>query len=254
MSDKFTEYKTVQQRILEYAGSIGWKILTRSETEELRLFDSSKTLPEEQSKKSSLFLNKVFVDKISAFNPKYTENTDDLISRLSSLQSDIHGNREFLDYIRGEKTFYSSEEERELNLILIDFEAQKNNTYHVSEEYYFHNGRYGNREDIVFFINGIPVIVIECKNATQDEALSIGIDQIRRYHQETPEMLIPQQIFTVTESLGFLYGVTWNTTRKNLFQWKDEEVGNLESKVKTFFQIEHILAYIKDYWLLVPVS
>ena len=254
MSSHFTEHKSVQQRILEYACSIGWKILTRSEAEELRLFDRSKTLPEEQSKKSSLLLNHVFTEKVKAFNPKFTESIDDLISCLSSLSSDIHGNRDFLNYLRGEKTFYCPEEERELNLTLIDFEDQKSNTYHVSEEYYFHNGRYGNREDIVFFINGIPVIVIECKNATQYEALSIGIDQIRRYHKETPEMIIPQQIFTVTESLGFLYGVTWNTSRKNLFFWKDlpasggsDEVGNLEQKIKSFFAIDRILSYIKDY-------
>ncbi len=119
--------------------------------------------------------------------------------------------------------------------------------YHVTEEYYLNNGRYGNREDVVFLINGIPVVIVECKNATKDEALAIGIDQIRRYHRETPEMLIPQQMFTVTESLGFSYGVTWNLNRKNLFNWKEEEIGNLESKIKTFFARERILAYIKNY-------
>jgi type I restriction enzyme, R subunit len=247
MAKRFTERKTVQQRILEYADSIGWKSLTRSQTEELRLFDRSKTLPEEQSKRSSLFLNQILVEKVKAFNPKFLESPQDLISRLSSLPSDIHGNKDFLLYLRGIKTFYSSQQDRELDLSLIDFEEHKNNTYHVSEEYYFNNGRYGNREDIVFFINGIPVIVIECKNATQDEALSIGTDQIRRYHNETPEMIIPQQIFSVTEALGFLYGVTWNTNRKDIFFWKSDEVGNLEEKIKSFFSIDRILSYIKEY-------
>ena len=68
-------------------------------------------------------------------------------------------------------------------------------------------------------------MVIECKNATKDEALAISIDQIRRYHRETPEMLIPEQIFTVTEALGFSYGVTWNLNRKNLFNWKVRSLG-----------------------------
>jgi type I restriction enzyme R subunit len=30
------------------------------------------------------------------------------------------------------------------------------------------------REDVVFLINGIPVLVIECKNATKDEAIALG--------------------------------------------------------------------------------
>ena len=46
-------------------------------------------------------------------------------------------------------------------------EAEKNNldSQEVTEEFYVHNGQYGTREDVVFLINGIPVLVIECKNA-----------------------------------------------------------------------------------------
>ncbi len=265
MSKSFTEHSTVQKRILEYANQIGWQLLTQSEAEKLRHFDTSATLPSERTKSSYPFLKDILIRKVIEFNPKYSEKDNDLFSKLKNLRIDIQGNKDFLQYIRGEKTFFCAEDNREYNLKLIDFSAiggsasggddHTNNTYHVSEEYYFNNGRYGNREDIVFFINGIPVIVIECKNATKDEALAIGIDQIRRYHKETPEMLIPQQIYTVTEALGFLYGVTWNTNRKNLFNWKSaeggEEIGNLESKVKTFFDIDRILAYLKKYIVFV---
>ena len=43
----------------------------------------------------------------------------------------------------------------------------------------------------LFLINGIPVLVIECKNANKDEAIALGVDQIRRYHRETPELFVP---------------------------------------------------------------
>jgi len=251
MSKSFTEHSTVQKRILEYANQIGWEVLTQKETEELRCFDSTAILPAERAKNSYPFLKDILLEKVFEFNPKYKEKDDNLFSNLKSLRTDIQGNKDFLQYLRGEKTFFCSEDNREYNLKLIDFDNHTNNTYHTSEEFYFNNGRYGNREDIVFFINGIPVIVIECKNATKDEALAIGIDQIRRYHREIPEMLIPQQIYTVTEALGFIYGVTWNTNRKNLFNWKEEEIGNLESKVKTFFAIDRILAYLKKYIVFV---
>ena len=126
----------------------------------------------------------------------------------------IAGNRDFLQYLKGEKTFFCKEENREFNLNLIDYENPDNNVFEVTEEYYIYNGQYANREDVVFLINGIPVLVIECKNATKDEAIAIGIDQIRRYHRETPEVMVPEQIFTATESIGFSYGVTWNTIRR----------------------------------------
>lgn len=247
MSNSFTEHSTVQKRILEYTSEIGWQVLTQAETEKLRHFDNSATLPQERAKNSYPFLKDILFEKVQQFNPKYEGTANDLISKLLSLNTDIKGNKDFLEYLRGTKTFFSNADNREYNLQLIDYNNHSNNIYHVSEEYYFNNGKYGNREDIVFFINGIPVIVIECKNATKDEALAIGIDQVRRYHKETPEMLIPQQIFTVTEALDFLYGVTWNVSRKNLFNWKEEEIGNLESKIKTFFSIDRILSYIKSY-------
>ena len=121
--------------------------------------------------------------------------------------------------------------------------------YEVTEEFYVHNGHHGTREDIVFLINGIPVLVIECKNATKEEAIALGIDQIRRYQHETPEVLVPEMIFTATEAIGFSYGVTWNTARRNLFNWKHEDVGNLEGKVKTFCAIPQQLRFLKDFIL-----
>jgi type I restriction enzyme R subunit len=119
--------------------------------------------------------------------------------------------------------------------------------YEVTEEYYLFNGQYANREDVVFLINGIPVLVIECKNATKDEAIAIGIDQIRRYHRETPEFFSPEQIFTATESIGFSYGVTWNLIKRNIFNWKEKEIGNLEAKVKSFCSRQNILDYLKKF-------
>ncbi len=246
MSKTFTEHKTVQQRILDYSNEIGWEVIPRSKSEEFRHFDISASLPQERVKGSSFFFTDILIKKLKEFNPKLI-NPNDILTQLSLLHFDIQGNKDFLEYLRGEKNFFNKDDNREYNLKLIDFENPSNNIYQVTEEYYHHNGRYGNREDVVFLINGIPVIVIECKNATKDEAIAIGIDQVRRYHRETPEMLVPQQIFTVTEALGFSYGVTWNLNRKNLFNWKEEEIGNLESKIKTFFHKDEILAYIKNY-------
>ena len=249
----FTEHKTVQQRILEYAqeiglpsGKVNWQFIPQSRAEELRHFDISASLPQERIKSSSLFFKDILTQKLTEFNPKLI-NPSDIISQLSLLRFNIQGNKDFLDYLRGDKNFFNNDDNREYNLKLIDFEKPSNNIFQITEEYYHHNGRYGNREDVVFLVNGIPLVVIECKNATKDEAIAIGIDQIRRYHNETPEMLIPQQIFSVTEALGFSYGVTWNLNRKDLFNWREHEIGNLESKIKTFFSCETILRYIKNY-------
>lgn len=246
------EHKTVQSRILKYANDSGWDIVNRSEAEKRRGFKESDTI-EESSRSASLYFSEILFSKTQQFNPRMRDDLPALLRRFSLLSGDIFGNREALDLIRGNGKFFVEDENRNLDLQLIDFcdigkpNELRQNVYEVTEEYYFHNGYYGNREDVVFLINGIPVLVIECKNANKDEAIALGIDQLRRYHDETPEMMVPQQLFTATEAIGFSYGITWNTIRRNIFNWKDDEIGNLEKKVKTFCSIDTMLSFLKDY-------
>ena len=242
-----TEHKSVQARILKYAEEIGWTFVSRSEAEERREFNATGVSPREKAKSASLFFIDTLFEKVKEFNPKFKDSKEELLRKLNFPLPTIQGNRDFLQHLQGERTFFSSEENREYNLVLINYDEPEKNIYEVTEEYYQFNGQYANREDVVFLINGIPVLVIECKNATKDEAIAIGIDQIRRYHRETPEFFVPQQLYTVTESIGFSYGVTWNTIRRNIFNWKEEEIGNLEAKIKSFCNIQNILDYLKKF-------
>jgi type I restriction enzyme R subunit len=248
------EHKTVQARILAYAEAIGWTIVSREEAEQRRAPSpegyggtSGNSPTAEQIKRFSLFFDDLLDAKVREFNPRYSEAAGALLGRFRHLHTDIYGNREFVEHLRNRGKFFDHEEKRERDLILIDYENPARNVYEVTEEWAFHNGHYGTREDVVFLINGIPVLVIECKNANKDEAIALGVDQIRRYHRETPELFVSQQVFTATDAIGFSYGVSWNTVRRNIFNWKHEEVGKLEAKVKSFCAIPQVLAFLKDY-------
>ena len=138
----------------------------------------------------SLFFDDLLDAKVRVFNPRYAEAEGALLGRFRYLHTDIYGNREFVEHLRNRGKFFDPEEKRERDLILIDYDDPANNVYEVTEEWAFHNGHYGTREDVVFLINGIPVLVIECKNANKDEAIALG--------------------------------VSWNTVRRNIFNWKLE--------------------------------
>lgn len=241
------EHKTVQSRIIKYAQEIGWEFVTRSEAETLRGFNKSKQGIQDKAAQASLYFNDFLYQKVREFNPNYSESQGVLLAQLNSLSTDIYGNRDFLTYLHNKGKYFYAAENRELDLKLIDYDNLGNNKYQVTEEYYINNGKYRNREDVVFLINGIPILVIECKNANKDEAIALGVDQIRRYHNETPELFVPQMLFTATEAIGFSYGVTWNIVRRNIFNWKNEQLGNLEAKVKSFCQREYILNLLKNY-------
>lgn len=241
-----SEHKTVQARILGYAEAIGWTFVSREEAEQRRGFDPD-VPPAERAKNRSIFFDDLLDAKLREFNPRYAEAEGALLGQFRHLHADIYGNREFVEHLRNRGKFFDHEEKRERDLMLIDYDDPARNVYEVTEEWAFHNGHYGTREDVVFLINGIPVLVIECKNANKDEAIALGVDQIRRYHRETPELFVPQQLFTATDAIGFSYGVSWNTVRRNIFNWKDGEVGKLEAKVKSFCAIPQVLAFLKDY-------
>ena len=113
------------------------------------------------------------------------------------------------------------------------------------------NGRkkgvvHSNRADVVFLINGIPVAIVETKSANKRDGLAEGVEQIRRYHDETPEMFTTSQLFGVTHMHDFLYGVTWNVSRKNLFNYKTDDPTNYEAKIKTFFDRERFLKVLRE--------
>ena len=163
------------------------------------------------------------------------------------LKPTIEGNREAHSWLRGEQSVFVPEENRERNIKVIDFEKPENNLYHVTDEWWQKGVVFSNRADVVFLINGIPVALAELKNATKQDGMSLGVDQIRRYHRETPEMFVATQVFEVTQLLDFFYGVTWSTSRKNLFNWRDEQPGNYESKVKAFFNRPRFLRLVRDY-------
>ena len=231
-----SERKIVQEPLIKYVKQIGWTYLNRDEAVALRQGEAG------------LFFYNILKEKLMNLNKGIINNekANEIIKRLGNIKSSIEGNQEILQYLKGEKSIYYERDKRELNIRFIDF-GNINNQFHVTDEWQYTNGKFTNRGDVIFLINGIPVIIAETKNADKREGIEEGMAQIRRYHSETPEMMASNQIFDVTHLLDFYYGVTWNLDRKGLFNWKDVEKGNFEKKIKTFFDTVRILQLIKDY-------
>lgn len=196
--------------------------------------------------KGQPYYTKILAAKLREFNPWLPEKYV-----LPTPMPKIEGNRQILLALRGETTAYDEAEKRERNVQVIDFTYPERNVFEVTSEFSFSNGRYTDRQDIVFLINGIPVIDVECKNLTTAEGIEKALEQISRYHRETPELMVLEQGYLASEGMRLEYGVTWNTVRRNIYQWKGDKVGELENKVKTFFAIKHILDLIEKYIMFI---
>ncbi len=236
-----SERSAVQNPMLKYAEEMGWEYVRPGDSLSLRSGDAG------------LYFTGILEAQLVRLNLGIVDGsgTGDILRRLNSLKPNIEGNREAHSWLRGEQSVFAPEEKRERNVRLIDFEHPENNLFHVTDEWWQKSTVYRNRADVVFLINGIPVALAETKDAGKQDGLSLGVDQIRRYHRETPEMFVATQVFEVTQLLDFFYGVTWSTSRKNLFNWRDEQSGNYENKIKAFFNRPRFLRLLRDYVVFV---
>ncbi len=234
-----SERATVQDPLVGYAVEIGWGYLSPEQALTLRRGESG------------TLLYHVLRDKLVALNPGVVtvDNVDQVVAKIESVRNNIEGNAEVLAWLRGERSVYVEGEKRQRNVNLIDFDHPAHNLFQVTDEWHYTNGQHSNRADVLFLINGIPVALVETKGARKADAIDVGITQIRRYHRETPELLTAPQVFNVTHIIDFYYGVTWNLDRKDLFNWKDEEKGNFEKKVKRFFSRERFLKLLGE-WIV----
>lgn len=232
-----SERDAVQNPMLRYADEIGWERVSASQALQMRGGDITKLYFPELLESQLLKLNREVLDE---------DLCKEILRQLNLLNPTLEGNRNALARLRGERSIFVPNHERERNVRLIDFDSPENNLFHVTDEWWQKNAGYRNRADVVFLINGIPVAVVETKSAHKRDGLAEGVDQIRRYHRETPEMFITAQLFGVTQLLDFFYGVTWNTSRKNLFNWKVDDPANYEEKVKTFFNPARLLKTLRE--------
>ncbi len=199
---------------------------------------------------TGFIFKEIFINQIKKLNPFVSDEVvQEIIKRLERIPPTIEGNFTTLEYLKGIRTAFIPEEKRERNIRFIDTENIANNIFQATEEFEFTNGRNTIRLDLVFLINGVPVIFVETKSAHKIEGMSEALEQVRRYHRECPEILAILQVYAITHIIKYYYSATWNTSIKNIFNWKEETQGNFETLVKTFFDKGRVVRLITDFIL-----
>ena len=235
-----TEQTSVQSPLLKHAAGAGWTVVSTDASIAKRRGEAG------------LFHYAVLEDVLLRLNPGIVtaDNVQNIIQELEAVPSTIYGNREILDWLRGARSVFVPVEKRRRNVTLIDYADLSRNVFEVTEEWSFTPGnRKGNRADVVFLVNGIPVAIIENKNPKLADASERAVKQLRRYELETPELLTAPQVFNVTHLVEYLYGVTWNYSRKNIFLWKEQRDETFKFAVQSFFEPRAFLTMLKE-WIL----
>jgi type I restriction enzyme R subunit len=207
-----SEAGAVQHPMIGYAIEVGWMLLSAEDAVRLRRGETG------------LILHEVLIDQLQRLNPEFMDTgiAEDIAEHLIRVPSTIEGNLQAWEHLKGLKTVFVSTERRERNVCFLDSADVSQNSFHVTEEFQYTNGIKTDRADVVFLVNGIPVIVVETKAATKVGGMSDAWDQLVRYHREVPELMSILQVHAITQVSHYLYGATWNLSPKNLYNWRDE--------------------------------
>lgn len=240
---KISEAGSVQFPMVAHAVEVGWTPLTPIEALYRRGDESARMFRGELE------------HKILAFNPWLTAAAArSIVETLDALPASIEGNRELLSWLRGERQWVDEAEKRHRPVTLIDYERPTQNSFHVTWEWKIKPpARKGNRADLMFLVNGLPVAIVEHKNPKDGGALERAVKQLRRYELETPELLATAQLFNVTHLLDYWYGVTWNANRRDMARWKQAPEETYRFAVQAFFEPTDFLRTLQ-HWILFYVQ
>jgi len=103
---------------------------------------------------------------------------------------------------------------------LIDFNNPQNNEFLVVNQLTIIEGNTNKRPDVILYVNGLPLVVIELKNAADENAtLQAAFNQLQTYKQSIPSLFQYNALLIVSDGLDALYGSL--TSPKQFFvPWK----------------------------------
>ncbi len=85
---------------------------------------------------------------------------------------------------------------------LIDFDAPENNDFCVVNQFTVIENHHNRRPDVVLFVNGLPLVVLELKNAVDENAIiHSAFDQLRTYKAEIPSLFTYNSIVIISDGL-----------------------------------------------------
>ena len=191
-------------------------------------------------------------------NPKMPEDAiADALFKLKNFENAelVQKNELFMDYLQHgiEVRYFVKGEERSGLVYVVDYKNPENNSFVVANQWTFIENS-NKRPDVLLFLNGLPIVLIELKSPSREETdASEGYLQIRNYMQEIPSMFIYNSICVISDHLTSKAG-TITSSEDRFMEWKTKD-GSYENtqyaQFDTFFEgmfeKERLLDIIKNF-------
>lgn len=210
----------IEASAIEILQSQGWEYVNGKEISPEGLFC-------ERDSFGQVILTKRLRIAIADINPHIPADAlDAAIQKMLRIASPdlLHNNEEFHQMlIEKVKIPYQQDGyERSHEVALIDFDNPANNQFLVVNQFTIIENNFNKRPDIILFVNGIPLMVMELKNATDENANMLSaFKQIQTYKSTIPSLFTYNGVCIISDGLECKAGslsadlgryMAWKTT------------------------------------------
>ena len=217
----FDEACQSQLPCVEMLVNMGWEFLPLADLETARNNNPAKSILKSVCEQSLDKINRFeYLDNSYHFSPKNIANAvfdlenfpmKGLMTTSAEVYADLIAGRDLKEFVQNKESSF--------NFQFFAFENIDNNRFQVAVEVPLH-GKENIRPDIVLYVNGIPVVVIENKKS----AVSVqeAVVQLIDYQTKFPRFFLFPQLLIATNKSEFLYGTT-GTPKKFYSVWQTED-------------------------------
>ncbi|MFQ5676895.1 MAG: type I restriction endonuclease, partial [bacterium] len=218
MENKITE-NTIEKFTIELLEKQGYQYIYAPS-----IAPDSET-PERQSFEDVLLMERLQT-AIGRINPSIPADIrEDAIKQISRLKSSelISNNEAFHRMLtEGIKVTYQKNGQIRGDLVwLIDFKNPENNDFLVANQFTVIENNVNKRPDVILFVNGLPLVVIELKNPADENAtVRSAFKQLQTYKQAIPGLFAYNGLMIISDGLeakagsisaGFSRFMAWKT-------------------------------------------
>ena len=261
------EMSTSQRPAIEVLQKLGYKYISEEENKKLRNYILTDVIFKDTLAKK---LNEINSYEYKGERYKFSASTigqaikdlnEDLVTGLISTNEKIY---DLLTLGKSYQENMVDGTKRSFDIKYIDFEHPENNDFYVTEEFSVlrMNGKDYARPDIVLFVNGIPLAVIECKDASVPIIQAISQNIRNQKPEYIPQLFKFIQIVMAANKNETKYATCgtpdkfWSTWNEQYVEKQNElldktvigrQVTKQDRDIISLFEKERFLELIKDF-------
>jgi type I restriction enzyme R subunit len=249
----------VEQAALQWLAALGWEVAHGPDISP----PDAKSAGTERDTYREVVLKHRLRDAIQRLNPHIPPGARDEAARTvlsPNIPGQVQANRQMHRWlVEGVPVQYQKDgETRGDRVRLVDWGAVAGNDWLAVNQFSVQGPTRPRRPDVVLFLNGLPVVVLELKNPADENAdLWSAFNQLQAYKEDIPDLFVPNAVLVLSDGIEARMGAL-TADQERFMAWRtiDGETTDplgpmkeLETLVRGLFQREVLLDYLRHFVL-----